>query len=168
MSNQILNKTTVVLVSFLMNSLQAQVTLPAAGGEFAGKGGSVSITFGQVACSSYGSVNGSMEQGVQNSYDIVIDSGSVNTLETKETLKSDLLLTVFPNPTTDQLVLKIKNFNHQDLIYKLFDINGKLLMSGKILNAMTPIGMHNYLPSAYFLTIIENNKELMTYKIIKN
>jgi len=47
-------------------------------------------------------------------------------------------------------------------------MNGKLLESKKIEGNQTSIVMSNLEPSAYFVKVTEGNKEVKTFKIIKN
>ncbi len=53
-------------------------------------------------------------------------------------------------------------------ITSLYDINGKLLESKKIETNETTFSLENFVPSTYFLKIIQNNKEIKTFKIVKN
>jgi len=50
----------------------------------------------------------------------------------------------------------------------LFDIQGKILQSRKITEQKTNIAMSHLVPSVYFMKITEGQKELKTFKIIKN
>jgi len=76
-------------------------------------------------------------------------------------------LTVYPNPTADNLTLQIKDFNNVKLTYQLFDMNGKLLENKKIIGNETSIVMSNLVPANYFLKVTKGNKEVKTFKIIK-
>jgi hypothetical protein len=64
--------------------------------------------------------------------------------------------------------LKVENYDTESLSYKLFDANGKLLESKKVTGIEAVISMANLLPNLYFLKVIENQKEIITFKIIKN
>jgi len=44
----------------------------------------------------------------------------------------NISLSVFPNPTTDNLTLQIGDYNNEKLSYQLFDIQGKLLNKGQV------------------------------------
>ncbi|MDZ7649057.1 MAG: hypothetical protein U5K54_18860 [Cytophagales bacterium] len=63
-----------LLLSLGLHSLHAQVAVPAAGGNAAGSGGTVSYTVGQAVYTVEGS-NGSVAQGVQQPYKISIITG---------------------------------------------------------------------------------------------
>jgi hypothetical protein len=47
-------------------------------------------------------------------------------------------------------------------------MNGKLLESKKITGNQTSIVMSNLVPATYFVKVTESNKEVKTFKIIKN
>ena len=74
----------------------------------------------------------------------------------------------YPNPTTDYLTLKVKNYESNNLSFKLFDINGKLLKTENLMGKETQIEMQNLNPGNYFLKITDNQKEIKVFTIIKN
>ena len=74
---------------------------------------------------------------------------------------------IFPNPTNTNVTLKISNFNSDNLNYQLFNILGRLISHGKILNEETVFQMEQYPTSTYILKINSDTKELKTFKIIK-
>jgi hypothetical protein len=54
------------------------------------------------------------------------------------------------------------------LSYQLFDMYGKLLETKKLDGYETNIVMSNLVPATYFVKVIQGNKEIKTFKIIKN
>ena len=144
--------------------LQAQEVVPASGGEASGSGGSVSYSVGQVVYTTNTGTNGTVAQGIQQPYEISVVSGL------KEAKGISLMISAYPNPATDFLLLKVDastNLNIQSMSYQLFDINGKLLENKKIEGNETSIAMSNLLPSTYFVKVIQGKKEVKTFKIIK-
>jgi len=77
-------------------------------------------------------------------------------------------ISVFPNPVTNYLIIKIDN-NKSNVYYKyiLTDANLKIIDSGFIKNNETLIDMKFYNPSVYFLSIIKDNNPISIKKIIK-
>lgn len=154
-----------ILLSFGLIELKAQETIPATGGNASGSGGTVSYTVGQVIYNTNTGTNGSVAQGIQQPYEISIVSG------VDETESINLILSAYPNPTTDFLTLKIDasaTLSIQSMSYQLYDISGKLLESKKIEGNETSIDMKNLVPAIYFLKVIQGSKEVKTFKIIKN
>ena len=146
------------LILFLVGvmELQAQEAIPASGGS----GGSASYSIGQTVYTTITGNNGTVVQGVQQPYEISVVNGL-------EELNINLNVSTYPNPTNDFLILKIENYDKENLSYQLFDINGKLFENKKITNTETSITMNNLIPSTYYLKVIEGNKKLKTFKIIK-
>ena len=152
-----------IFLSFTgLSLLHAQVTVPAAGGNASGSGGSVSYTVGQPGYTTITGANGSVAMGVQQPYEISV------IISIKEAEGISLHCSVYPNPATDILVLKIGNFDNGHLYYKLFDITGKIIENKKIESAETTISTANFKPSTYLLKVLDHNKEVKTFKIVKN
>jgi hypothetical protein len=142
--------------------LQAQSTIPASGGNATGSGGSVSYTVGQVTYQTLSGTNGTVVQGVQQPYEISI----VTALE--EAKDINLVCSVYPNPTIDFLTLKVGDYENKNMSYWLYGVNGNLIVTKKILSNETQISMGNQVSGTYFLKVTSGNKELKTFKIIKN
>lgn len=157
-------KFSVVILMFLigLTGVNAQEALPAAGGNASGSEGSVSYTIGQMAYTLNSGTSGSVSQGVQQPYEIMVLTG------VDERLGIDLTMKAYPNPTTNFLTLSHNKSDLSELVYQLCDMNGRLLESKILESGETTISMSKYNPSAYILKVIQNNKEIKTFKIIKN
>lgn len=142
--------------------LQAQDAIIPTGGNATGAGGSSSYTIGQIVFETTSGSNGSIIPGVQQPYEISIIDAIENTTN------YNLTSSVYPNPVSDQLQLKIENVSITDLSFKILDINGQLLVHKKIESNTTSIDMNNFAPAVYFLKVLNSNKEAITYKIVKN
>lgn len=151
---------TLFLFTIGITGLQAQETIPAAGGNASGSGGSSSYTVGQITYSTNTGENGSVSEGIQQPFEIMVVT------EIKEA--SAISLHCFPNPTTDFIKLETGNCTLTDLSFQLYDMHGKLLEDRTIQGNETNIAMNHLTPATYFLKIIRDNKEIKTFKIIKN
>ncbi len=145
-----------------LTTLHAQESLNTAGGNGSGSGGSVSYSVGQVVYTTNIETNGSVAHGVQQPFEISIVTG---TLEAKGIILS---VAAYPNPTTDYLTLEVNDFNLSALTYHLHNMNGKILKSEKITGNQTRIDMSSLVPATYFVKVTRENKEVKTFKIIKN
>ena len=152
----------VLLLGLGLTGLQAQESINATGGNASGGGGSVSYSVGQVVYTTNTGTNGSVAQGVQQPYEISVVTG----IEEAEGIY--LSVTAYPNPTTDYLTLRIDEFEISNLSYQLYDMNGKLLQNEKIAGNQTSIVMSNLVPATYFVKVVQGNREIETFKIIKN
>ncbi len=162
MRHKKLKLSTVFLLVLGLTGLQAQESVNTTGSNASGSGGSVSYTVGQVVYTTNTGTNGSVAQGVQQPYEISV----VTAIE--EAKGINLSVSAYPNPTTDFLNLKVENYDNTNLSYQLFDMNGKLLETKKIEGNQTSIVMSNLVPATYFVKVTESNKEVKTFKIIKN
>jgi len=162
MRHKKLKLSAVLLLGLGLTGLQAQESVNATGGNASGSGGSASYSVGQVVYTTNTGTNGSVSQGVQQPYEISVVTGI------EEAKGINLSVSAYPNPTTDYLTLSIGEFEISNLSYQLYDMNGKLLQSEKISGNQTSIVMSNLVPSSYFVKVIQGNKEVKTFKIIKN
>ena len=154
-----------VLIFFVgLNScaILAQQTIDTSGQNATGTGGSVSYSVGQIVYITNLGTNGSVAQGVQQPYEISVVLG----IHAADAIT--ILATLFPNPTTDFVTLKVANYEFETLTYQLYDAVGKQFLTGQTATTETQIMIGN-LPSAiYFLKISDKNTALKTFKIIKN
>jgi hypothetical protein len=162
MQSQKLKLSALFLLGIGLTGLQAQESVNATGGDASGSGGSASYSVGQVAYQTYTGTSGSVAQGVQQPYEISV----VTAIE--EAKGINLSVSAYPNPTTDYLTLSISEFEISNLSYQLYDMSGKLLQSEKITGNHTSIVMSNLVPATYFVKVVQGNKEVKTFKIIKN
>lgn len=150
-----------VLLLGLGLAANAQQALTTTGGNSSSSGGSISYSVGQMVYKTTSSSIGSISQGVQQPFEISTVLGIEN-----NSIHMELI--AHPNPTNDFLTLNIKNVELSSLHFELYDINGKLIESRKILKSDEIIAMENLPNATYFLKVNNNKKELKIYKIIKN
>lgn len=154
--------TAILFMSIAQCTVSAQETTDASGGNASGSGGSASYSIGQSAYNTYTGTNGSVAQGVQQPYEISIVT------EIKEAKDISLSFLVYPNPTSDILKLKIENYTNNNLTYHLYQLDGKTIETKNIESLDISISMEQLASGIYFLKITELDKEIKTFKIIKN
>lgn len=153
----------IILFILGLTVIQAQTSIPATGGNASGGGGNVSYTVGQIVYTTNASTSsGSVSQGVQQPYEISV----ITSIEAAKDIS--LIFSVYPNPTTDFLTLKIMNFDMENLSYWLYGVSGYLIELKKIIADETQIAMVNQVSGTYILKVVQGNKEVKTFKIIKN
>ncbi|HEY5591668.1 MAG TPA: T9SS type A sorting domain-containing protein [Paludibacter sp.] len=153
---------TVFLFVIGLAVLQAQNTIPAAGGNATGAGGTVSYSIGQIVYTTNTGTNGKIYQGVQQPFEISVVTGI------EEALDISLEMVVYPNPAMDYINLIIGNYEIENLKYQLYDINGSMLQNNIVEGIETNIIMNNYTSGTYFLKVTDGNRVIKTFKIIKN
>ena len=155
-------KPTLYLLSVLLFSISArsQDTLSISGGDASGGGGTSSYTLGQVFYSANSYDNGSVSQGVQQSFELF-------TLSNPQLTTINLDIVVYPNPSSDYVMLNIIDDELTGLSYVLTDIQGKVVSNEKINSIHTQLSLERLSVGTYVLKINQNNSELKTFKIIK-
>jgi len=140
---------------------QAQESANSSGGNATGSGGTVDYSIGQLVYSTNTGSTGSIVQGVQHAYEIFTVGIKENAL--------NISLTAFPNPTADNLILQIGDYMNDKLLYQIFDMQGKLLIDGKIVAKQTQIDMNSFPTAIYFINVVnQENINVQSFKIIKN
>jgi hypothetical protein len=134
--------------------------ISATGGDATGTGGSVAYSVGQIVYTTNTGATGSVAQGVEQAYEI----SSVGIKETA----LNISLSVFPNPTSDFLTLKVEDYNNEALNYTLLDEQGRLVLNEQITTQDTQVAMSTLARGAYFINVLQANKKIQTFKIIKN
>jgi hypothetical protein len=138
---------------------QAQESVNASGGNATGSGGTVAFSVGQVVYSSNTGSTGAVDAGVQQAYEIF----------TVGIIQPDLAisLSVFPNPTVNDIILKTQSLDAEQMSFTLVDLQGKVLAREVVVKEQTQIQM-NHLPAAiYFLQVYTENRNIQSFKIIK-
>ena len=139
---------------------QAQENTNSSGGNSSNNSGSVSFSIGQIVYTTNTNASGSINQGVQQPYEIL-------TLGHKET-ESNLSVILFPNPTINYLTIEISDYKEENLSFNMYDIQGKIITKGKISSDRTFVNTINLPPATYFLKITNtNNKIIQSFKILK-
>lgn len=155
-------KLSVVLLLVLgLTAVQAQEAVPASGGNGSGSGGSLSYTVGQVAYTTNSGTDAAEAQGVQQPFEISVVTG----IEDAKGISLEFV--VYPNPTTDFIILKTGDYDVRNVKYILYNVGGQVLESNQLQGNETNISMQAYKPSTYFLKVVDNNREIKTFKIIK-
>ena len=152
----------VMLLVYLLwaGRAQAQESANTTGGDATGLGGTVAYSIGQVVYTTQNSSTGSVAQGVQHAYDVYALGMEHNEL--------NVAMDVYPNPTSDNIILQIPDFNNQQLWYRLLDAQGKIIVREKIITQQSAINMYNLSSATYFLQVVnQDNKQAQSFSIIK-
>ena len=147
-------------ILFVTQLVCAQEAIPVSAGAALGSGGSANYTVGQVFYTTHTTTAGSVSQGVQHPFEF-------QTLSNPALTTVNLTAVTYPNPTKDFIILKITDTVIHDLRYTLFDVTGKSILSDAITASSTAIQMKHLAIGAYVLKVIQKNKPLKSFKILK-
>jgi hypothetical protein len=137
-----------------------QTSVNAAGGEASGTGGEASFTIGEAIFTDPSGDGGISLQGVQQSYEFVTGIDELASVE--------LLLNIFPNPASSTVTLSIAEPNVTDFRYRMYDLNGKLLLENRVQADLTLIPIENYPDATYLLEVLLDSRPVKSFTIIKN
>lgn len=152
------------MVTFLHPSY-TQESITAAGGEATGTTGTVSFTVGQVFYHAHEGEGGTVAEGVQQPFEIFI----ITSVEDAPDITLNMM--AYPNPVAGRLNLVVDlpgDLRGKGYHYRLYDANGRALLSDRILNRQSGIDMANLPPAVYFLHVLDNRQVLRVFRIIKN
>ena len=149
-----------LLLVFSSSALMAQQIVATAGGTLGNASGSISYTIGESVAQTFSRGDKVLTQGFQQSY------LSVSTEKT--ILDLNFSITVFPNPTTDVVTLRVGKESMSGLLYLLYDLNGRLLSKKVIENSDTTVPFQSLQTGTYLLEVMDGKLGLKTFKIIKH
>jgi len=164
---EIIKAGVLLILSFGFTGLHAQEVVTTSGGKAVGRGGFAEFTVGQIVYTTNFGGTYSVAQGVQQPYEIIIET------DPQDALDMTLTCLAYPNPVMDFLTLSIENYVAEDIQYFLYDAVGKLLKTGNVEKKKTMISMDEYVSSTYTLKVIQKRNESMprktkVFKIIQN
>lgn len=155
------NITLIIVLFCAIQLVNAQETISVSVVEAIGSGGRVSYTIGQLVYTNPTTAAGSLNQGIQQSIEFV-------TLSNPELTAVTLKAVTYPNPTTDFIILALKDANLTGVSYTMYDLLGRFVNKGTVTTFETKIGMKSVPIGVYILRVQQNNQALKTFKIIKN
>jgi hypothetical protein len=152
---------TLILIFFIAccPGLQAQQTLSASGGTFENSNGAISFTIGESIALTFIKGDNTLTQGFHQTKVFISLLSEAKDL--------DFLISVFPNPAADGLILKIGLENISGLKYLLFDINGKLLTQKELEYFETRVPISQLADGLYIIKVLDGINEIKSFKIIK-
>ena len=132
-----------------------QSSVVTSGNDIENVNGSVSCTIGSVFY--HGRVQKlTITEGLQQSY-------VINEIPSKSTLR----VALFPNPTSDLVFFKVENLNYKNLSYRIYDLTGRLLSEGKIINPQSSISIQSFSSNIFIVRVFRNAVEEKSFKVVK-
>lgn len=126
--------------------------LPTQGDYFTTSGGNVSWTLGEIATETLTTSGNILTQGFQQP-DLRID------IYVKEI--NGNILSVYPNPTFDDVIVDLSKMNGGNYLVSVFDITGKLMSEGNYASgnseSVCRLSLGNYAAGTYMLVLTNNS-----------
>jgi hypothetical protein len=123
--------------------------------------GDMSVTIGQADYAVLSDENVILIAGVQQPFDTPLQTNA-------ELGDQELNFDLYPNPTTNRVILKITGEDLNELSYRLIDADGKELETAPVLKDETIVSLNNFRNAVYFLIVMNHSRNLKIFKIIKN
>lgn len=139
-------------------AVKGQQNTLSCGGDISGAAGNVAYSIGQVVFNHVATENGSVNEGVQQPYSTDIITGAeVSTIQ----------LALFPNPTKETAILKIRPEDLGLLNYSMFNSAGQQIGFQHLQNTETPIPVAGLANGIYVLNVDNGVEILKSFRIVK-
>lgn len=149
----------IVLLLCALHVQGQQQVVSSAGNFHSNVSGSISWTLGELAVETLTTASNILTQGFQQSRLTVTGIGDIPAL--------DFEIVVFPNPASDHLIIRTDKEQIENLFYQLYDLSGKIILQDKFRETETTIPVNHLRSAVYLLRIIEGNRQVRSFKIVK-
>ncbi len=149
-----------LLSPIFIAELKSQEVIAPAGNYYQNNITSISWTLGEGITSTHSSEGITITQGFHQG-DLQISTFVVNPA-------LNFSIEVYPNPTSDLLWVSITPNSPNKIHYRLFDTEGRLIQTGRLINSSQSIRFGGLAPGTYILRVLQGNTPLKVFTIIKN
>ena len=151
----------VVALSFMLVGMHAQEAVSSSGGSFSTATNSASWTVGQPVAGTLEGSTHTLMQGFQQNY--------MTITSVEDEALTDMSIKAFPNPSHNYVNIRFEEVQlDAPRVISLVDMTGRELLREETREPMVRIKMSTYEPAVYFIKITCEDKELRTFKIVKN
>jgi hypothetical protein len=128
------------------------------GGEINSSAGGVSYSIGQMFFELNNSDSTSFNHGVQQP----LQANRVNLCVAEK-----VIIQVYPNPATEQIVIELDIRKGNDFSYSLFNLYGMKILTSSIIDDVSIVQINGLPPATYFLIVFDHFIQVGTYRIVK-
>jgi len=150
-----------IVITISLSEIMAQDAILTSGGTAIGNNGSQTYAIGQMVYTTNTGVNGSLAQGVQQPFEILLTD-----IEDKE--MDSFNFSIYPNPISEILNLKVENYNNEVIYLRLYNLLGMLIEEVRLTTNVYSFKTCDLPSSTYLLRVMHEQKEIKRIKIIKN
>ena len=128
-----------------------------AGDNYSNGTAQLSVTIGEVVTATVSNGTNELTQGFhQTKITVTNIEDYLNSLE----------MSVFPNPTSETVTIKLKKLE-ENLSLTLYSVDGKLLLNNNIKSVETKLSLNPFAKGTYFINVVKDGGKVKTYKILK-
>jgi len=149
----------IALIALPFFQLSAQEAVVSAGGYYNGESRSISWTLGELVIETLRAEGYILTQGLQQSM--------ITVVAVEEIEEFDIDIFVYPIPATDFLTISVRNHDFEHIIYRLYDVSGRLLVDDRLKGQTQELSLASYDNGIYFLRISIRDQLVRTFKILK-
>jgi hypothetical protein len=145
-------------VFLLSASVNAQSVISTQGNSYSNASHTIDYTIGEPVTITVSNGSNDLTQGFHQTNVVITNI---------EDLDANILVNIFPNPTSDFVNLSVEKF--EGLTLQIYDTAGKLVEQTELNQSLTSFRVSHYADGTYLLTLTYNkDKKIKSYKIIKN
>lgn len=144
---------------FQLQNMSAQQVVSSGGNFHESDHLSISWTLGEPVTETFQSGNLILTQGFQQ------PTLRVSTIA--EQLDAGFRVNAFPNPTKGLLNISTNIPEAQQLAYRIYDLQGRVVLTGSLHGKQTPVYVEEFLPGTYFMRIIRDYEVVKVFKVVK-
>lgn len=144
---------------FISISIHAQQVISSTGGTISNGSNTLSFTLGELVIDTRTSGSTTITQGFHQT--------KLTITAVSELPGLSFSINAFPNPTSDFVTFKTAKVDNEKLSYALFDLQGKLLLKGELLNGEAQVPFASLPAATYIIKITKEGKDVKTMKIVK-
>jgi hypothetical protein len=147
-----------LFINLMSNTLKAQQNTISNGGDISGFGGSVAFSIGQIDYTT--NTNGTIFtcEGVQKPYEF---------FECIENNNFPIDVSIFPNPGSDILNIRIENCCNNNLSFQIIDGLGRLIKNKTSITNQSIVNVTHLSSSVYFIKFYKDGNLIKTVKFLK-
>ena len=151
-----------VLIScFTLCSVLAQSNIVTAGGDAASATGSVSYSIGQIDFQYSSSADYSVSEGVQQTY-------SFDTALSIDDIKYEFQLSIWPNPSADEMNIEYTTSYELPLSLKVTDVKGAVVANRSVTQGQYSFNVNTWAAGTYYISLSDGEAVKIIKPIIIN
>ena len=152
---------TLFVACLMLHSVNAQSNIVAGGGDATSSTGSVSYSIGQIDFQYSSSADYSVSEGVQQTY-------SFDTALSINDIQYDFQLSIWPNPSADEMNLEFTTNYEMPLSLTVTDVKGAIVASKSVTQGQYSFDVNTWAAGTYYVNLSDGEAVSIIKPIIIN